>query len=205
MQYVPATPKRTNGDTKRVIGERVLTSSEGLAILKEKEDKKQREIEEKQKRKDEREQKKKEKEELAKKKAEERAKKASSQKRAPKRGATSRPKSQSKKSKPDSNLPTVSTSVASTASAHLATTSTSTTTVHSATASTSTASTYSATAPINTGECCECLETYEDDVRFGRGEEWVECACGRWIHEKCIDKVVIDTEGKEKFFSFCVI
>ena len=77
-----------NGDTKRVIGERVLTSSEGLPILK-KEDKKQREIEEKQKRKDEREQQTKEKEELARKKAEERAKKASSQKRAPKRGATS--------------------------------------------------------------------------------------------------------------------
>ena len=35
VQYA-ATPKRTKGDTKRVIGERVLTSSEGLAILKEK-------------------------------------------------------------------------------------------------------------------------------------------------------------------------
>ena len=56
---------------------------------------------------------------------------------------------------------------------------------------------------INTGECCKCFETYED-VRFGRGEEWVECAWGRWIHEKCIDKVVLDAEGKEKFCSFCV-
>jgi len=49
------------------------------------------------------------------------------------------------------------------------------------------------------------VETYEDDVHFGRGEEMVECACGCWIHEKCINKVVLDAEGKEKFCSFCVI
>ena len=193
VQYVPATPKRTKGDSKRVIGERVLTSSEGLAILKEKEDKKRREAEEKQKRKDEREQKKKEKEELAKKKAEARAKKTSSQRLAPKRVATSQPKVRTKKAKPDS------------ASTHTAPSSTNLAIASVSASTNSTAASTSTSASMSTGECCECFETYEDDVRFGRGEEWVECACGRWIHEKCIDKLVIDAQGKEKFCSFCVV
>lgn len=54
--------------TSRVTGSRVLTSAEGLAILKEKEDKKKRELDEKEKRKVVREEKKKEKENLVKKK-----------------------------------------------------------------------------------------------------------------------------------------
>ena len=70
IQYVPATPTSRRQATNRVSGLRVLTSSEGLAILKEKEDKKKQELEEKKRRKEEREQKKKEKEELMKKKAE---------------------------------------------------------------------------------------------------------------------------------------
>ena len=49
------TPKRTKENTSRVTGERVLTSTEGLAILKEKQEKKRKQEEEKQKRKEERE------------------------------------------------------------------------------------------------------------------------------------------------------
>ena len=33
----------------------------------------------------------------------------------------------------------------------------------------------------------------------------MECACGRWIHEKCINKVVIDTEGKQVLFLLCYL
>ena len=53
--------------------------------------------------------------------------------------------------------------------------------------------------------CCECNVSYEDDVGNSCGEEWVHCACKRWIHENCIDKVVIDADGKERFCSYCVV
>ena len=175
-------PIKAKGDAKRVTGQRILTSAEGLAILKEKEDKKQKQVEEKQKRKQERENKKKEKEEVAEKKSEEKVKKASSvsNRAPPKRAATTQPKGK-KKAKPDSSALTLtSTTSTSTSSAALS-------------------------VSINTDECCECLGTYEDDMCSGLGEEWVECACGRWMHEKCIDQVVIDAAGKERFCSFCVV
>jgi len=50
--------------------------------------------------------------------------------------------------------------------------------------------------------CCECNVSYEDD---GIGEEWVRCACKRWIHENCIDEVIVDINGEEYFCSFCII
>ena len=47
IQYVPETAKRKKGGSlKRVIGQRVLTSTEGLAILKENEEKKQKKAQE---------------------------------------------------------------------------------------------------------------------------------------------------------------
>ena len=49
--------------------------------------------------------------------------------------------------------------------------------------------------------CCECLGTYGDNIRESTCAEWVKCACEHWIHEECIDQVVIDLEGKERFCS----
>ena len=54
VQYVPAATQKDKSSSTRVTGSRVLTSAEGLAILKEKEEKKQKEKEEKDKRKKER-------------------------------------------------------------------------------------------------------------------------------------------------------
>jgi len=51
----------------------------------------------------------------------------------------------------------------------------------------------------------ECNVSYEDDARNGYGEEWVCCACKRWIHENCIDEVIMDVNGKERFCSYCVV
>ena len=68
VQYVPQTPT-THNKAQRILGKRVLTSSEGLKILEEKEEKKRKVAEEKQQRKDEREQRKKEKEKAAEDKA----------------------------------------------------------------------------------------------------------------------------------------
>ena len=79
VQYVaPPPPPKKNTANTRVTGSRVLTSAEGYAILREKEEKKKKE--KKQER-----IKKKQKEELAKKKAEEKVRKVSKLKKQPKR------------------------------------------------------------------------------------------------------------------------
>ena len=75
VQYIPVVPKKKKSSTTRVTGSRVLTSAEGLAILRENEEKKQKEKEEKEKRKQERLSKRKQKEDLAKKKANDKARK----------------------------------------------------------------------------------------------------------------------------------
>ena len=68
MQYIPTQPQRKKAAETRVTGLRVLTSSEGITILNEKEEKKRKEREEKEKRKQERLEKK-QKDNLSKKKA----------------------------------------------------------------------------------------------------------------------------------------
>ena len=49
---------------------------------------------------------------------------------------------------------------------------------------------------IDTEECCACFGHYSDDI--GTGREWLECACGRWLHEECVENIVYDANGKEK-------
>ena len=56
--------------------------------------------------------------------------------------------------------------------------------------------------------CYICFGMYEDDVQEGRGTEWRECVCGRWVHEKedCIvDVVVVESCGKERLCPVCII
>ena len=55
---------------------------------------------------------------------------------------------------------------------------------------------------INTDECYACFGLYTDDI--GTGREWLECACGRWIHEECIEDIVYDANGKEKLCPLCL-
>ena len=200
VQYVPATPKSRKTDAQRVTGARVLTSAQGLAILKEKEDKKKKETEEKEKRKQERVDKKKQREELAKKKAEERAKKAQeknscSQRKPAKRKSTSQPKG-------------VKLSKSSTSTSSTSSTSTSTTVSPGEPPVSSGEPSVSPGEPSSNStdtECCECSRTYNEDVRQGTGVEWVQCGCGRWLHEECIDSVIQDADGQERFCSFCVV
>jgi len=54
-------------------------------------------------------------------------------------------------------------------------------------------------------QCGECLGTYKDDIDLGNGAEWVQCGCGQWIHEECIDVVVTDEDGNERICSSCVV
>ena len=50
----------------------------------------------------------------------------------------------------------------------------------------------------------QCSICYEDYDEVGT-EDWVQCGCGRWIHELCITDVVIDAAGKELFCLYCSV
>ena len=54
---------------------------------------------------------------------------------------------------------------------------------------------------INTDECCVCFELYSEDVS---GAEWIECACGRWLHENYGEECIIDADGRERFCPMCL-
>ena len=92
VQYVPVVQEKKKATETRITGSRVLTSAEGIAILREREEKKRKEKEEKERRKQERLNEKKEKDNLAK-KAEEKAKKIAD------KGKSSLPKRSRKKAK----------------------------------------------------------------------------------------------------------
>ena len=168
-----------------------MTSAEGYAILQGKEEKKRKEKEEKDRRKQEREEKKREKQEAVRKKAEEKAKKSlqSTTQRTRRKGRM-RTTNASTITMPSStshdgmtcDLPSENTEsepAASTATPH---------------------------QDSSEGyECCECLGTYEEDVRMGNGAEWAKCVCSRWIHVDCISKTEIDEAGEERICSNCVV
>ena len=159
----------------------MLTSTDGLAILKEKEEKKKQEKEEKEKRKQERLDKRKKKEDLARKKAEERASKAKNKKNPPKR---SKHKQSNSSSVDSSNEPSTS---------------------HSdVTPAPSSSAVITVSGDLDYC-CCECLGTYKDDIDQGNGAEWIQCGCGQWIHEECIDVTATDEDGNERICSNCVI
>ena len=33
----------------------------------------------------------------------------------------------------------------------------------------------------------------------------MECACGRWTHEDCVEDCVMDVDGKERFCPVCLV
>ena len=53
---------------------------------------------------------------------------------------------------------------------------------------------------IDPSLCCTCFTsyTYEDDL------DWVLCACGRRLHEDCVEDIVIDCHGQERACPFCL-
>ena len=60
-------------------------------------------------------------------------------------------------------------------------------------------------ANINSDVCCVCYLTFENDQQQGNGLEWVQCVCGRWLHEECICEIDIDEQGRELFCPFCAV
>ena len=48
-------------------------------------------------------------------------------------------------------------------------------------------------------ECSFCYGAYCQD-----GEEWLKCSCGRWVHEKCVEEIILDEQDQERFCPFCI-
>lgn len=54
-------------------------------------------------------------------------------------------------------------------------------------------------------QCSECFGTYKEDIDLGNGAEWIQCSCGQWIYEECIDETVVGEDGIKIMCSNCVI
>ena len=52
---------------------------------------------------------------------------------------------------------------------------------------------------VDENVCCVCFSMYLEDEE---DNDWVQCACSRWLHEVCITEVIIDNNGKELFVHF---
>ena len=217
VQYIPTQPQRKKAAETRVTGLRVLTSSEGITILNEKEEKKRKEREEKEKRKQERLEKKKQKDNLSKKKASQKLNQG-----AAKRQTTSRRKKQTI----DTNDVSASSDVVLGAGGmgQVIDNDGETARVMGNDDETAqvTGGNDSETAQLtdNDGEtaqvtgnddetdeyeCSECLGTYQQDVEAGNGAAWVKCGCGQWIHDECIYQSVTGEDRKERMCSNCVV
>ena len=53
--------------------------------------------------------------------------------------------------------------------------------------------------------CCICFCAYDNDVIERTGAEWIVCGCGQWLHEDCVEDVVLDDKGNERFCVFCLM
>ena len=61
-----------------------------------------------------------------------------------------------------------------------------------------------AESDIDENVCCMCFESYFNDVAEQSGRDWVNCACGRWLHEECAEDHKIDSIGKDRFGHYCL-
>ena len=206
---VPDTRSQKKEQTVRV---RVLTNDKCAEILKEHEQKKQKEKEEKEKRKLLREQKKKEKEEeLKKKKSAVVEKKAAARKKtaAEKTVATAVTKEITEDIGASDATENVETPAESeetrkrpTSAYTLRAKRTRYDVVDSDALSCSSMTTLGNTSTSTT--MWQCSICYEDYDAVGT-EDWVQCGCGRWIHELCIIDVTMDMTGKELFCLYCSV
>ena len=205
VQFVPDTRSQKKEQTAHISGAGVLTGDKCAEILKEREEKKQKEKEEKEKRKLLREQKKKEKEEELKKKkaAAEEKKAAVAEKKA---AAAEKKAAAAEKKDVTENVETLAESEETRKrpmnSYTLRAKQTRYDVVDSDAPSCSSVTTSdNISTSTTTWQCSICYEDY-DEVGT---EDWVQCGCGRWTHELCIIGIVIDATGKELFCPYCSV
>ena len=46
--------------------------------------------------------------------------------------------------------------------------------------------------------CSICSRMYSLDVEEGNGREWIQCACGVWLHDDCIPEDIVEAIIQEK-------
>ena len=198
---VQVKPSAASAKTRAVTGARVLTSATCLAIIKEKEMKKQREMEEKEERKKRREEKKRQREDEKRKKAEERALKAKEKiRKAKEREQRAHKAMEQSRKRADLELQSCSQSTnRDTDPAQ------SSTAQHPRGKRCSAAKRARLEDNISSDSCCVCFQAFAEDVEEGTGAEWVQCTCTRWLHEDCILDSIIDSSGKERLCPFCTM
>ena len=179
----------------------MLTSAECLSIMKEKEEKKRRELEEKEKRKQERLLKKKLKEEEQKHKEAEKIRKAHEREERRKRmeaekirKATEKKNHKAKRVRNAESPPVPSTTDESSGAGN----------AQESQLREASMRPLRKRKKLNVDNvifsdlCCVCFGSYEEDR--GTGREWLECDCGRWIHEDC---VVPNSSSSNKLCPLC--
>ena len=197
-KYLIPIPKDSKS-TRKTGRATVLTSKECLDMLEEKKRKKEKEAEEKEERMRVRKRRKLEREELQKKKKEERLerqqKAIANKKRQPQRRGRSKSKGNNSGDPANNSASTSSCGNPGDPGHDNVTT---------------------IDLPVQGTASEPCLETPDSDQEeayecvfcYGSfcadGEEWVMCACDRWVHERCMEDVSIDENGAERFCPFCL-
>ena len=180
-KYLTLPPKPTH--PKRVPQARLLTSADALAQVEEKERKKKLALEEKERKKTEREEKKRQREEEQKRKAEERQRKAETKANKVKEAAEKR--KEKAKGAGKRKVSNEATDIPMPPKKRVCKLS----------------QMESDDPEINTDMCCVCSILYSEDRT---GKEWIECACGRWLHEECGEDCILDSNGRERFCPICL-
>ena len=57
---------------------------------------------------------------------------------------------------------------------------------------------------IDCNTCAICFGSYEEDLLSGGGDEWLQCTCGKWVHEECVEDCEADSDGNPRFCPSCV-
>ena len=174
-KYLTISSQTTAKHQKALPRARLLTSTEVLAQLEKKEQKKVAAQEEKERKKAERMEKKRKKEDEQKRKQEERKKKAEEKaKKAGQKESKISRKSASRSSEARASVPPRKRARQQ----------------------------RETESEINTDMCCVCCVLYSEDVNGG--SDWIECACGRWLHEDCAEDCVVGADGRERFCPSCL-
>lgn len=198
LDKILAPPKsKPTASTRAITKARVLTSTECLNIIREKEMKKKAEEEEKQKRKKEREEKRKKLQEEKERKAQEKAKKLAEKAEKVRREEEAKAKRlEQRKHKLQGQMQqTTELNTDDSISSLLEKRSLITNSTRRAKRRN-----VDGMEPNsdNENQCCVCFGDYEE------GDEWVQCTCKRWLHEDCIIDVVEDINGFPRMCPYCL-
>ena len=220
IQHVPV--KKVQKASKRATSARVLTSDECAKNIFEQDEKRRREKEEKVARKVEREQKKKEREEAAKQKAEKIAKRKEEAAKKKEEAVKKREEAARKKAEKSANFTSHITrqckranvtdlsaakrrkrtaeeeSLPSEDEAEIDELQTNSTTRASRTC------TQTVSTDFDPNQCCVCFRKYEEDVLEETELNWIKCVCERWVHEDCVNEIIMDKNGRELICPYCV-